>query len=316
MFVKKFPLIITPKEITSIRADHARLKHLLLDHGALLLRGFHLSHAEDFSRAVQEMELGPFSDYVGGDSPRSKICKGVYTSTEAPPSVKIALHNELSFMKHYPSHIFFFCETPPKAHGETIIASSKTVYKSIRPEVRNRFEQKGICYTSHYPETHSWIRKVIPYHRPWSVVFDTEDPKEVEKLCKKLGISYRWYPSGWLETKQNAPAVIYHPLTNEKLWFNQAHLFDLNAKLLGWWHFLATKLIYTFPHTKLHSVTFGDGSPIPKEDLYHILDVLDQCTVYFPWQKGDLLMLDNRTAMHGRATFNGPRRILTAMTEL
>ena len=59
---------------------------------------------------------------------------------------------------------------------------------------------------------------------------------------------------------------------------------------------------------------FANGSPIPREDLYHVLDVLDANTVYFPWQKGDLLILDNVLAMHGRATFTGKRRILTAMT--
>ena len=46
-------------------------------------------------------------------------------------------------------------------------------------------------------------------------------------------------------------------------------------------------------YMKLHRVIFGDKSPIPREDLYHILDVLDANTVAFPWQKGDVLVLDN-----------------------
>lgn len=309
-----FPLVIQPHEIASLKSDRKQLKELLLQHGALLLRGFNLSKAEDFSHAIQELDLGTFVDYIGGDSPRTKICPGVYTSTEAPPYVKIALHNELSFMQHYPSHIFFFCEIPPLKSGQTMIASSKAVFNSIHPAVRERFEEKGILYTSHYPDKSSWIRKVNPYHKPWSIVFETEDPKKVEALCKQHGITYKWHPSGWLEMHQKMPATLKHPLTQETLWFNQAHLFDFNPKLLGWWRYLATEMLYLKPHTKLHSVAFGDGSPIPKKDLYHILDVLDQCSVYFPWQKGDLLILDNLSAMHGRATFKGPRRILTSMT--
>ena len=38
-------------------------------------------------------------------------------------------------------------------------------------------------------------------------------------------------------------------------------------------------------------------------------------TVSFPWQKGDLLMLDNMLVAHGRAPFSGPRQILVGMAE-
>jgi alpha-ketoglutarate-dependent taurine dioxygenase len=65
---------------------------------------------------------------------------------------------------------------------------------------------------------------------------------------------------------------------------------------------------------RLHEVFFADGSTIPLKDLYHILDVLDANTIYFPWKKGDVLVLDNILAMHGRAVFSGKRRILAAMT--
>jgi alpha-ketoglutarate-dependent taurine dioxygenase len=44
------------------------------------------------------------------------------------------------------------------------------------------------------------------------------------------------------------------------------------------------------------------------------MDVLDRNTVSFPWERGDFLVLDNVLSMHGRATFDGPRRILAAMT--
>lgn len=314
MSKKDFPFIVTPRDIGTISDSRTQLQNLSQTHGAVLLRGFGFSTAEDFSQAVRDLQVGSFVDYIGGDSPRTRVCPGVYTSTEAPPSVKIALHNELSFMREYPRHIFFFCETPPKERGETTIASSKQVYESIRPEVRKKFEEKGIRYTSHYPESDAWIRKINPFHKPWSVAFETTDRKEVEKRCEAQGIDYRWYPSGWLEISQTGPATLRHPVSGETIWFNQAHLFDFNPKLLGWSRYLATLLLYALPHTKLHSVAFGDGSPIPRQDIYHILDVLEQCSVYFPWQKGDLLFLDNLSVMHGRSTFQGPRRILTSMT--
>jgi hypothetical protein len=38
-------------------------------------------------------------------------------------------------------------------------------------------------------------------------------------------------------------------------------------------------------------------------------------TVSFPWQKGDLLMLDNMLVAHARDPFSGPRRVLVGMAE-
>jgi alpha-ketoglutarate-dependent taurine dioxygenase len=35
----------------------------------------------------------------------------------------------------------------------------------------------------------------------------------------------------------------------------------------------------------------------------------------FPWQTGDILLVDNMAVAHGRAPYEGERRVLVAMTE-
>ncbi|STX51417.1 Taurine catabolism dioxygenase TauD, TfdA family [Legionella busanensis] len=44
------------------------------------------------------------------------------------------------------------------------------------------------------------------------------------------------------------------------------------------------------------------------------MDTLKNCTIAIPWQKGNMMVLDNILTMHGRATFKGLRRILTSLT--
>lgn len=322
----ELPLVIEPADKNMSLADLLELLHRekpffknqLLKYGGLLFRGFPIKNEDDFATLIEGFGAGKFVDYIGGDSPRDKIKGGVYTSTEAPPSIKIPLHNELSFVKHYPKHIYFYCHVAPQKDGETIIADARKVLKSIDPEVKKRFKEKRLKYVSCYyskSKLMDTLNKWQRSHKPWKDVFETTDKNEVEKRCRASEFDFKWQKNDWLQISQTRPATLVHPLTNEEVWFNQAHLYDFNPRLLGFWRYVAAKLFYIRKHTRLHEVFHADGSRIRRSDLYHVMDALDKNTVYFPWAKGDVLVLDNVLAMHGRATFTGKRRILTAMTD-
>jgi hypothetical protein len=42
----------------------------------------------------------------------------------------------------------------------------------------------------------------------------------------------------------------------------------------------------------------------------------ERCTVRFDWRAGDVLMLDNMLVAHARDPYQGPRKIVVAMSEL
>lgn len=321
----ELPLVIEPANKSISLTDtlqllsHHRenLKKNLLKSGGILFRNFPFSNQNDFSIFVKTLGLGNFIDYIGGDSPRTKIAEGIYTSTEAPPSFKIPLHNELSFIDLYPKHIYFYCHIAPEKAGETILADARKILHALDGTVKSRFKDRGLKYTSRYFSRSpllNFINKIAPSHKTWVDVFETHDKDEVEHKCRISNFSFKWNKNDWIQISQQRPATIRHPQTNEEVWFNQAHLFDFNPKLLGAWRYAAAKLLYCRKYTKLHDVSFGDLTPIPKDDLYHIMDVLDENTIKFPWKKGDILVLDNVLAMHGRAAFSGKRRVMAAMT--
>lgn len=320
----KLPLVVESTQKMSkeefsehLFSNKEHFKKELLKYGGLLFRNFPIESEDDFSSFVNNLGTGKYIDYIGGDSPRTKIREGIYTSTEAPPSIKIPLHNELSFVKYYPKHIYFFCQIPPKEKGETIIADARKVYQSMNEHTRKRFSEKGLKYVSCYylrSKVMETLNKLQKSHKTWLDVFETDNKSEVERKCNENEFKHRWFQNDWLQISQERPAVMPHPITNEMIWFNQAHLYDFNPRLLGWWRYISAKLFYIRKHMRLHEVFFGDGTKIPRKDLYHILDTLEKNTIYFRWQKGDVLVLDNVLTMHGRATFSGKRRILTAMT--
>ena len=61
------------------------------------------------------------------------------------------------------------------------------------------------------------------------------------------------------------------------------------------------------------AVTYGDDSFLDPADVKRTNEVLEENSVSFRWQKGDVLMIDNRFVLHSRKTFVPPRKILAAL---
>ncbi len=321
---QEMPLVLEPTQ--SLRRDEfgqllqqelPMVKEMLKKYGCVLFRNCPIDGLEDFNETVDWLDIGKKVNYIGGDSPRTKVKGAVYTSTEAPPGIKIPLHNELSFQKNFPKHICFYCDLPPKSGGETFIGDARKIYRDVDPSVRERFEKGGLNYISRYYHKSvvmDLMNKIQKGHKNWIDVFETDSKEEVEKRCREKNFDFKWLKNDWLEISQVGPTSIEHPETREKVWFNQIHLYDYNPKFIGTWRYIGLKMFYCTPNTLVHEAQHKNGKRIPRKDLYHVMDVLDKNSVFFPWKRGDLMVCDNILAMHGRAPFEGPRRILTAMT--
>ena len=58
-----------------------------------------------------------------------------------------------------------------------------------------------------------------------------------------------------------------------------------------------------------------NGSAIETDVVAQLREAYLQEMISFPWQRGDLLLLDNILTAHARTPFAGPRKILVAMAE-
>ena len=61
---------------------------------------------------------------------------------------------------------------------------------------------------------------------------------------------------------------------------------------------------------------YGDGSRIEDSVMEEICGVYQKLEISFPWQPGDLLILDNLLTAHGRNPFFGERKLFVAMGEM
>jgi alpha-ketoglutarate-dependent taurine dioxygenase len=301
------PLVFVPAidnvDLAEWAASHrAEIESNLDQYGALLFRGFGLDGAPDFERVAAAIAPDLYAEY--GDLPPEPTSQRIYGSTPYPADKMILFHNESSHLPEWPLRQFFSCVHPSETGGETPLLDCRAVCKALDPELLQKFSDKGLMYVRNFSEG---------VDVPWQEFFHTTSREEVERACAEAGMGYEWTPDGGLRVRTRAPAVTAHPRTGDRVFFNQIQLH--HARCLD--EETRTALQQLFSEDELpRNVLFGDGSPIPDEVVDRLGEIYEELCVDFPWEAGDMIVLDNMLVAHARRPFTGPRKVLVAMAEM
>jgi alpha-ketoglutarate-dependent taurine dioxygenase len=285
-----------------VEKNKSKLDKEILTHGGILLRNFNISSVSEFSRFAQFL-CPNLLDYTYRSTPRTKLGNKIYTATEYPPHLEIPLHNENSYSLSWPQKIIFFSPLVAANGGETPVANSRKIYQKIDHSIKEKFERHDVLYVRNYHEG---------VDLSWEEVFQTTDPEEVNQYCEQNNINAFWNREHVpLKTHQICQATLRHPITNEQIWFNQAHLFHISALDQE----TRAVLIEKFGEKRLpRNAYYGDGSPIEIEALEHIRAIYEQEKIVFKWQKRDIMILDNLLMAHGRQPYQGERKVVVALS--
>jgi amino acid adenylation domain-containing protein len=278
------------------------IERKLHQHGAVLFRGFNMDSEAYFERFA--LTLCPELFKENGEHTPVTANGNVQTPVFYPPEKQLLWHNENSFNYQWPLKIWFGCLQPAETGGETPLVDSRKVFNRLDPAIVKRFQEKQIMYMRNYGDG---------LGLNWQTVFKTDSKAEVEAMCRQRHMEFEWKDGDRLRTRSVRPAVLAHPKTGEMSWFNQAqhwHISCLDA---------ATResLLALFEEADLpRNCYYGDGSPIEDSVMEEVLGVYRELEVAFPWQKGDIVLVDNVLAAHGRNPFTGKRKILVALGEM
>jgi hypothetical protein len=301
---RKFPVLLESldRDIDPIWwASQQRnyIESLLRTHAGIVFRNFGLETPQDFERFSEAMEPRLYGSY--GDLPKEEEGINTYHSTPYPEEQMILYHNECSHTDRWPRKQWFFCALPSVEGGITPIVDCREMLTRLPAEIVEEMSWKGLLY----------VRNFHPkLDVSWQHFFKTDSRAEVEARLARGGITWEWLDGDILQVRTTAPAVITHPVTEERSFFNQVQLHHIHClepevrkdllEMVG---------IELMPR----HVYFGDGSPIPDETIDIIGAAYEACAVRLGWQRGDVVMLDNMLAAHARDPYKEPRKIVVAM---
>ena len=285
-----------------VRAHRDLLRATTLEHGALLVRGLGLRDPSMIGAAFRTLAPDLMTEREGFAA-RTTYADGVYSTTAWPPSQPMCLHHELSYAFATPGLLLFACLLAPEDGGATPVADGTAVLEALPRELVERFEREGWLLTRAYGDG---IGATV------ESAFGTADRAEVERYCRANAIELEWQPDGGLHTRQRRRAIVRHPVTGRRSWFNQV------AFLSAWTMDPEVREFLVELHGPdglPFDTRYGDGEPIGADVIAVINDAYDRHTVREPWQAGDLLLVDNVRTAHGRDPFTGSREVLAALAE-
>lgn len=285
-----------------IGTHRTAIREAVREHGGVLVRGLPVTDRDTAVAAVRAV-IGDGMPEREGFAPRDSLAPGVYSSSHWPDDQPMCMHHELSYAATVPRLLAFACVTPPVSGGITALADAGAVLRDLPADLVGRFERHGWRLHRHYN----------PYvGTSWQDAFGTGSKENVERYCAEHGVETFWQGDNALSTVQTRPAVLEHPETGERSWFNQI------AFLNEWTMEPAVRefLVAEFGVGALPFNTFfGDGAPLDRVMVDGINEVYERHTLRRPWERGDLLVVDNTRMAHSREPFQGAREIVVGMGE-
>ena len=283
------------------RSDRDAVRSGVAAHGAMRIRDLELRDAADVEAVFRQ--LGTLMTETEAFAPRTQYAPGLYSATKWPPNQPMCVHHELSYAHEVPSLMLFACLVAPEVGGATPLADGAAVLGALPKDLVERFERDGWLLVRNYNDE---IGATV------ADAFGTDDRGAVERYCRANAIEFEWRDGGALRTRQRRSAVVRHPLTGRRCWFNQ-------IAFLSEWTLAADLreyLVEVYGADGLpFNTRFGNGDPIGPDIVQVINDTYDAHTAREPWQAGDLLVVDNIRTAHGREPFEGPREIVVALAD-
>jgi alpha-ketoglutarate-dependent taurine dioxygenase len=245
--------------------------------GVVIYRGFQVS-------------LQDYNDRVSAHSSRVTLDPARKSATANTAEIdagrlEMGIHRENGNLPFSPDLQWFFWLEPATVGSETTICDGCRVLYELSGSTRRLFERQKVKFSRRIPWKNVQRFLSVELQLP----LDTVDTSHLELVNSQVsGQKYRRLDEYLVHSELTVSAITTSKFSGKRAFCNS---------LLG------PSVNYEPP-----SITWETGEGIDFDIWDEIKDVTARCTYDLFWQKGDLVVLDNTRAMHGRRRLADQRR--------
>jgi hypothetical protein len=293
-------------EIEWIRQNGQLLMETLHSCGAIHFRGFASPRTTIGLRQFCEaLPLIPCKDPLTSVGVRGALGDGVYRAVDSESLSKtfIGLHNDATYRLAAP-FAAFACFQAADRGGEFLLADGREVLSALSPSLLQQLHDRRLRVRVAALPT-EWLA----HGGPMPPTVRTLLASVIEGVIGAalavgvpLGLELAWSSDGkWLQILEPTKSAFNrHPVSREPTFFSGVHS---QSRYLQ-----QARAADMFGGVGVTDVLDGDLAPLEIELLDEIESVMTRLTRRVLMQPGDVVLLDSYQTLHGRETFEGPRR--------
>ncbi len=329
-----------------LKANSEKLMEDAGKYGALLFRGFDIQSDGDFEDSILSIEgLKGMSEAFMAEHGREKVGRQKYvlhTNTIYKTGGTLYLggfHSENYYTADVPGFISFCCLKPSTLGGETGLINMEKVYEQMSEELKQKLEDRPyfvlkwlvsdvaerykiapeaveeICRQFDLPIAGEGKDKLILLYKPSIFLHPVTGKKAFQInffslptldialrqrfLKDYLGDTWFWHRFVW-----KLPPALFKPIENISVFL--LALFHSPKEL---WQITKSRWKTDAAFKKLAGKFPKVNSCFTETDIDHLATLMRNFYCSTIWQKGDILLVDNRKVVHTGMPGEGPRTI-------
>lgn len=300
------PVADVDAEVLGWVADRAEeLLALAATDGAVVIDARRRLGSDGTGRADLLAVLGQLPAAFGGVAasprenfaPRSELAPGVWTTPDWSGDREMCAHHEGAHLADPPTWLLMAPVRPADSGGEIFVSDTRKALRDLPSDLRDGFASHGWLLQRHFRQ-HFGVG--------WVDVFGTKDPERAEELAGQWRLDLTWGRDGSLRAVSRRPAIVRHPRSGADCWFNQvAFLNHLSVPEAERAVLLGAFGVDGLPLTTLR----GDGAAVTPEQYDAMSRAYLAAQQPVELLSGQILLVDNVAAAHGRAPFTGDRMV-------
>lgn len=327
--------------------NSAQLLQDMAVYGAVLLRGFKISSDEEFEQTLLSIpEFKGISDAFMAENGRTSVGNLKYvlhTNSVYKTGGTLYLggfHTENYYSTDVPGYLFFYCAQPSTMGGETGLINTQKLYESLNVSLQQKIEKKSFLASM-------WL--VSEVAKRYQLPLETVEKISNEFHLPRLGVGkdqflLMYKPSVFIHPLTQEKSLQINlfelPTLNKYLrkcflsaykgknWFWHRFFWRLPAAVFNSVEFLAVAVIAFFHSPQKSFTLLGNklatyfskkkiNMPLEdkietcftKKDIKNLAQSMRDQYCSCLWQKGDVLLIDNRKVMHAGMPGKGDRLI-------